>query len=301
VAIKDENGILTKWISTATEIQSQKEQQEELEETVLKRTYELQQLNGILQRQNAELQKMNKELESFAYISSHDLQEPLRKIQTFTSWVLEREYASLSDKGKDYFDRIKSAALRMQTLIHDLLSYSHTANMEKKFLRKDLSKAVEQVKADLHELFDQRAATLEARDLGETRIIPFQFHQMIYNLIANSFKFSLPGKPLHIIIKSKIARGTELQESNPRLETGRLSPEENYCHISVSDNGIGFKQEYGERIFELFQRLYSNEEYQGTGIGLAIVKRIVENHSGTITATGELNRGATFDIYIPDF
>ncbi|HMG93911.1 MAG TPA: ATP-binding protein, partial [Chryseolinea sp.] len=214
---------------------------------------------------------------------------------------LEREYVSLSEKGKDYFNRIQDAALRMQTLIQDLLSYSRTDNMEKKFVIKDLSKVLEQVRADLQEVFDEKEAALDAKDLGEARIIPFQFHQMMYNLIANSLKFSIPGKPLHIIVKSEVASGGELQKTNDRLEAGRLSPEKNYVHISISDNGIGFEPQYADRIFELFQRLYSKEEYQGTGIGLAIARRIVENHSGFITATGAPNHGATFDIYLPDF
>ena len=126
----------------------------------------------------------------------------------------------------------------------------------------------------------------------EANIIPFQFRQLLFNLISNSLKFSNPAQPSYIKIKSEIAQGI-------KLNNAKLSAEKKYCHITVSDNGIGFEQQYSEKIFEVFQRLHGKNEYNGTGIGLSIVKRIVENHNGIITANGELNKGATFDIYIP--
>ena len=135
-------------------------------------------------------------------------------------------------------------------------------------------------------------ATIEATELGDANIIPFQFRQLMHNLIGNSLKFSTPDNPPHIKIKSETANGINLQ--NPHL-----SPQKKYCHISISDNGIGFESQYSEKIFEVFQRLHGKNEYNGTGIGLSIVKKIVENHEGLITATSELNKGATFDIYIP--
>ncbi|HMJ69023.1 MAG TPA: PAS domain S-box protein [Cyclobacteriaceae bacterium] len=291
-AVKDDNGNITKWIGTTTEIETQKKQKEELEATVIKRTYELHQANQKLQEKNAELNIMNKELESFAYISSHDLQEPLRKIQTFVSRIVESEYAALTDRGKDYFDRMRGAAFRMQTLIQDLLSYSRTTDANKKFVQKDLNKIVDEVKADLYETIEEKNATIEVDGLCEVNIIPFQFSQMMYNLISNSLKFSIKDNPPLIVIKSNIAKGEQLTNRD-------LDPDRKYCHISITDNGIGFEPEYKDKIFEVFQRLHTREEYQGTGIGLAIVKKIVANHEGVITATGELNKGATFDIYIP--
>ena len=245
-----------------------------------------------LEQKNIVLEKMNKELQSFAYISSHDLQEPLRKIQTFTSRLLEKEYNNLTEKGKDQFKRMQNAAEGMQTLIDDLLAYSRTNSGESKYEKTDLNKIVQQVKAELKEELQQKCATIETINLCEVNIIPFQFRQIFHNLISNALKFSKPEQPPHIKIKSEIAGGAAFKNN-------KLSDKIKYCHISISDNGIGFEQHYSEKIFELFQRLHGKMEYRGTGIGLAIVKKIIENHDGIITATGELTKGATFDIYIP--
>jgi PAS domain S-box-containing protein len=250
-------------------------------------------LNALeLEQKNAELEKMNQELQSFAYISSHDLQEPLRKIQTFASQILEKEFENLSDNGKDKFQRMQNAAQRMQTLINDLLSYSRTNIQERIFKKTDLSKIVEEVKEDLKEEIEQKNAIIENCENCEANIIPFQFRQLLYNLISNSLKFSNPETPIVIKISSKIVKGEA-------LENKKLEKDTNYCHIQIKDNGIGFDQQYSSKIFEVFQRLHGKLEYTGTGIGLAIVKKIVDNHNGIITATGEKNKGATFDIYIP--
>ena len=235
---------------------------------------------------------MNTELESFAYVSSHDLQEPLRKIQTFATRILEREQQNLSENGKDYFQRMQEAAKRMQVLIDDLLAYSRATTRERKFEKTDLNAIVMQVKNELKEDIEQKQAIIEAEELCEADIIPFQFRQLLHNLVGNALKFSKPGIPPHIVLRSEVVSGGQLGIVAPS------SPEQ-FCHISVADNGIGFDPKYAERIFEVFQRLHGREEYKGTGIGLAIVKKIVENHNGTITATGQLNKGATFDIYLP--
>ncbi len=283
--VTDEKGKIINWIGTNTDITEQKTFVEQLEEKVNERTAEL---NG----KNAELVKMNKELESFAYISSHDLQEPLRKIQTFASRILDKEENNLSDNGKDIFKRMRNSAERMQALIQDLLTYSLTNTEERKFEKTDLNKIVEEVREDLKEELKDKHATIEATQLCEAHIIPFQFRQLLHNLIGNSLKFSNPQHPPHIKIESEIAKGI-------KFNNDKLLPENKYCHITVTDNGIGFEQQYNEKIFEIFQRLHGNNEYNGTGIGLAIVKKIVENHNGIITANGELNKGATFEIYIP--
>ena len=256
-----------------------------LEKQVLARTRELEQ-------KNIDLEKMNKELQSFAYISSHDLQEPLRKIQTFTSRINEKEENNLSDSGKDMFKRMQDAAERMQTLIQDLLAYSRTDITERKFETTDLNEIIAEVKEDLKEELNEKHAIIETHQLCDADIIPFQFRQLMHNLIGNSLKFSNPNFPPIIKIKSEIANGIKFNNE-------KLPPQNKYCHITVSDNGIGFEQQYSEKIFEVFQRLHGKNEYNGTGIGLSIVKKIVENHNGIITANGELNKGATFDIYIP--
>lgn len=245
-----------------------------------------------LEQKNNELEEMNKELQSFAYISSHDLQEPLRKIQTFASQISEKESENLSENGKDKFMRMQNAAQRMQTLINDLLAYSRTNIQERIFIKTDLCQIIKEVKEDLTEELEQKNAVIEVEQTSKVDIIPFQFKQLLYNLISNSLKFSNPEIPVVIKINSEIAAAED-------LENEKLIPSKKYCHIKVSDNGIGFEAQYNKKIFEVFQRLHGRDRYNGTGIGLAIVKKIVENHNGIITASGKQNEGATFDIYIP--
>ena len=235
--------------------------------------------NSTLLEKNKELERMNNELQSFSYIASHDLQEPLRKIQTFSDRILEREEGSLSVEGKDYFRRMQNAAKRMQALINDLLTYSRTSTDEKLFITTDLNEIIHQVRADLREEINHKNAVIKVSGLTTLSVIPFQMAQLFQNLISNSLKFSLPDKPSHISI------------------TG--STEGKMFRILVEDNGIGFEDVYKDRIFEVFQRLHGKMEYNGTGIGLAIVKKIVGNHKGSITATGKPGEGSSFEILIP--
>lgn len=263
-----------------------------LEHAVEERTKELELANQLLENKNRELEKMNDELESFAYVSSHDLQEPLRKIQTFASRILETETANLSEKGKDYFNRMQNASARMKRLIEDLLAFSRLSIDDRKFESTDLNKLVNEVKIELRETIEEKNATIETVELCTLNTIPFQFRQLMYNLINNSLKFSNPKLPSHIVIKSAIVEGS-------KLDREKFLPEIKYCHISIIDNGIGFDQQYKDRIFEVFQKLHGKHEYAGTGIGLAIVKKVVENHNGVITVASKLGKGATFNIYIP--
>ncbi len=245
-----------------------------------------------LENKNIELVQSNAELASFAYIASHDLQEPLRKIQTFASRIVEIDFNNLSENGREHLKRMQNSAKRMQTLIDDLLTYSRTNTVDREFKSVDLGLLVEEVKGDLKEEIQQKNATIEADGMCKATVIPFQFRQLLYNLISNSLKFSSLQYHPQIKIQSQIVKGEKLNEE-------RLSKENKYCHISIMDNGIGFEQQYSEKIFELFQRLHGKAQYNGTGIGLAIVKKIVENHKGIITAKSDTNQGATFDIYIP--
>jgi signal transduction histidine kinase len=180
----------------------------------------------------------------------------------------------------------------MRQLIEDLLVYSRTNIAERKFEKIDLNTIIEEVKAELKENIEEKHAIIEATEMCEMDVIPFQFRQLMHNLLRNALKFSSPKRTPHIIIKSKIVKGA-------KLNNAKLVGTKSYCHISVTDNGIGFEPEYKERIFEVFQKLHNREKYEGTGIGLAVVKKIVENHNGIVTATGRLNKGARFDIYIP--
>jgi PAS domain S-box-containing protein len=234
----------------------------------------------------------NKELESFNYISSHDLQVPLRHIQSFASRIMDEESQNLSEKGKIYFEKINSAANRMQNLLKDLLNYSKTTIEERKFEKTILNDLLNNVIIEFKEIIDEKNATIDIGELGTANLIPFQFQQLLYNLIGNALNFSKPDKPPHIIIERYTITDLDIQDII-------LKPKTSYCHIRISDNGIGFDPQYNDRVFGLFQRLDHNQKAAGTGIGLAIVKKIVENHKGYITVEGVLNIGARFDIYIP--
>lgn len=245
----------------------------------------------LLEQKNIDLENMNRELQSFAYISSHDLQEPLRKIQTFADRILENDYKLLSERGQDYFQRMQTAAKRMQKLIEDLLEYAQTNAGGKNFETVELETIVNDVRSEMKEIIEANGAVVELRTSVTLKVIIFQFRQLLQNLFSNAMKFAKPGIPPHITIDSKIDKGIHLNNS--------LNPDAHYFYITVRDKGIGFEQEYSKKIFELFQRLHGKHEYKGTGIGLAICKKIIENHHGMIAATGEPGEGAVFHIYIP--
>ncbi|MDZ7755811.1 CheR family methyltransferase [Rhodohalobacter sp.] len=270
----------------------QEQHTKELEEKIDERTAELKKANEELRETNTELINMNKELEAFTYISSHDLQEPLRKIQTFAGRVLEKENENLSDKGKTYFSLMQDAAERMQKLIDDLLSFSRLNTTERKFKRVNLKTVVEDVIENLSENIKATQATVDVGEMCEADIIVFQFRQLMHNLISNAMKFTKSDVKPHIKIKSRIIKGS-------KLKTKSLNPDKKYSHISVSDNGIGFEEKFSDKIFEVFQKLHGKDEYPGTGIGLATVKKIVNHHNGTIHVKSILKKGTTFDIYIP--
>lgn len=240
---------------------------------------------------NISLEKMNTELEAFNYISSHDLQEPLRKIQFFTDIIQREEENKLSEKAQTAFNKIRSSAFRMQNLINDLLTYSKTKFDERKFELKDLNIITNEVFDDLSEEIENQNIQLDLQDLGKLSIIEFQFRQLLYNLISNSLKFASPDRQLVVKLSSKIIVGS-------KSEHEKLSPNKKYKKITISDNGIGFEQTYSDKIFGLFQSLHT-KTLKSTGIGLTIVKKIVENHNGFIKAEGVLNQGAKFEIFIP--
>lgn len=245
-----------------------------------------------LEQKNKELERINEELSSFAYISSHDLQEPLRKIQTFSDRILEMEYEKLSEKGRDYFKRMQAGASRMQKLIRDILAYSRTTTSEKKLELTDLNDLLNQAKVELEVRISEKKAIIESDHLPSIRVIPFQVQQLFNNLLNNALKFSAPDVTPHIVITAETIDGAAFKQSYP-------PPPKEYLHLSFKDNGIGFEPEYSKKIFEVFQRLHGRHEYGGTGIGLAICKKIVENHNGFINAEGFPGKGANFHIYLP--
>lgn len=281
----DTTGKPVKIIGAMADITEEKAFSHALENEVRERTKEL-------AIKNEALEKMNAELKSFAYVSSHDLQEPLRKIRIFAERIIETEIGKLSDTGKDYFRRIERSASTMQTLINDLLSYSRTSNAERVMETVSMNKIMEEAKDQFREEMEEKKAIIHSDDLGMAYIIPFQFKQLLINLISNSLKFSKAGQPPVITLTHEIVKGNMIPNS-------LALPQLNYHHLTFSDNGIGFDNQYRERIFEIFQRLNSKERFNGTGIGLAIVKKIVSNHNGFIEATSERDKGATFNIWLP--
>jgi light-regulated signal transduction histidine kinase (bacteriophytochrome) len=248
--------------------------------------------NDELSEKNISLEKLSKELDAFAYISSHDLQEPLRKIQMLTSIIEKEEYDILSEKGKHNFSRIRNSAERMQNLINDLLTYSRTKIDISRLESVSLSKIIQDILIDVKDDIKRTGAVIEVEALCNLKVIEFQFKQLFFNLISNSLKFISPDNPPLITIKTQTAPSSFFNED-------KLCEETQYCHISFTDNGIGFEQKYSDKIFELFQSLHDKEKFTGTGIGLTIVKKIVANHQGHINVQAAVNTGTSFSIYIP--
>lgn len=284
--------VFTELFRKNQELRKKEEETHALNEMILKANKELASQYAAIEKHADELKKKNMELDAFTYISSHDLQEPLRKIQTFANLIMSNEYANLSDDGKTKFDRILYACNRMRELINSLLTFSRATLVDRRYETVDLNTIIKDVKEALNENLNEKGATISTDFHDTAKIIPFQFVQLMENLIHNAIKFARTETPLEITIKSRLVNGIDLKIEN-------LATDVNYCHISFGDNGIGFEPQHSEKIFGVFQKLHGRDVYEGTGIGLAIVKKIVENHNGYIDAVGEPMQGATFNIYIP--
>lgn len=264
---------------------------EELELRVVQRTRELAEANEDLKRTNDNLQQ-------FAYVASHDLQEPLRKIQQFGT-LLMSEYADLLGQGSSYIERMQSSASRMSNLIQDLLIYSRISTREQVVMSIPLDSILAQTLVDLELVISESRAVTEAEPLPVVMGDALQLGQLFQNLISNALKFSRvdqTGSPTtpHITIRTQRTPYSQLPAA---LKTTRQT--EVYHRIDISDNGVGFDEKYLARIFQVFQRLHRKSEFAGTGIGLAICQRVVDYHGGMITATSQLGEGATFSIYLP--
>ncbi|MCW3109736.1 MAG: domain S-box protein [Segetibacter sp.] len=228
---------------------------------------------------NRMLNFYNEQLEQFAYAASHDLQEPLRKINTYASFLSEKNHEALDKNSQRNLAKISESAQRMTSLISDLLNFTRQTKIEDQFVKTDLNKIIENIKSDLELMIAEKQAQINYHLLPAIKAVPSQMNRLFYNLINNSLKFSKEDTPPVVTI-------TALKSSS-------------FIEIFVTDNGIGFDQVYAERIFNLFQRLNGKHSYSGNGIGLSLCKKFVECHKGEIFARSEENKGASFHIRLP--
>ncbi|GAB3800614.1 hypothetical protein GCM10028819_26260 [Spirosoma humi] len=299
-AVRNQQGVVFGIIATGIDITQQVadkqalQQSEEryrqlstdLEQQVQERT---QQLEDSVR----ELKRSNENLQQFAFIASHDLQEPLRKVQQFGS-ILKNQYSHLLGEGVAYVDRMQSAASRMSNLIRDLLSYSRISTQQDRNSLVSLTTIVQTVVRDLDMSINELKATIEIGNLPTIEGDSSQLEQLFQNLLGNALKFHKPGIAPHISIMAKWVAADKLPQetrSNQRAIA--------YHQLDVRDNGIGFEEKYLDRIFQVFQRLHSKSEFAGTGVGLAICEKVVANHGGVITASSKPGQGATFTVYLP--
>jgi PAS domain S-box-containing protein len=234
-----------------------------------------------LKKTQLRLEQSNRELESFAYVASHDLQEPLRKIQTFGERLKTTCAAALSQEGRDYIDRMLAAATRMRRLIDDLLSFSRVSSNARPFTSVNLSTLASEVLGDLETAIEQSKASVKVGELPILMADPMQMRQLLQNLVGNALKFRREGVPPVVSLR------------------GQVDAKAQRCELIVEDNGIGFEEKYAERIFQVFQRLHGRGQYEGTGIGLAICRKIVERHGGSIGVSSMPGVGTAFHISLP--
>jgi PAS domain S-box-containing protein len=247
---------------------------EELERLVDERTTELRETNVALERSNRELQ-------DFASVASHDLQEPLRKIQAFGDRLVAKVGDSLGPDAADYLQRMHKAAGRMQTLINDLLAFSRVTTKAQPFVPVELDQVVAEVLTDLETAVEKSGGRVDVSPLPRIEADPMQMRQLLQNLVANALKFRRPGVPPVVQVSATV---DEIADS---------------CQITVKDNGIGFDEKYLDRIFNVFQRLHNRTQYEGTGIGLAVCRKIAQRHGGSITAHSTPDEGSTFMVTLP--
>jgi PAS domain S-box-containing protein len=232
-----------------------------------------------LQTYAADLERSNRELQNFAYVASHDLQEPLRKIQLFSNRLQTKHTELFDEQALDYLERMLNAATRMQTLIQDLLTYSRLTTHAHPYEMVDLNAVASEVLSDLEARIEETSGQVAVGNLPTIEADPIQMHQLLQNLISNALKYYRVEAPPIVIVRAKV--------------------ENKLCRLTVKDNGIGFDEKHLTRIFRVFERLHGRGKYEGTGIGLAICRKIVDRHRGDITATSTPGKGSTFVVTLP--
>jgi PAS domain S-box-containing protein len=278
---RDENGNILGTVGITRDINGFKVAQQALQASEEK-----------LRESTAQLERSNRELQDFAYVASHDLQEPLRKIIVFGERLKEKAADRLEAETLDYLQRMQKAASRMQNLINDLLTFSRVTTKAQPFKQVNLARLAEEVAEDLEGRIEITKGRVELGNLPVIDAEPLQMRQLIQNLIGNALKFRRPDAPPVVKIDAKIYSGV-LPEAPANIAAQSL------CELTVSDNGIGFDEKYLDRIFNVFQRLHTRNEYEGTGMGLAIARKIVIYHGGHITAKSAPDKGATFIVNLP--
>ena len=246
-----------------------------------------------LERRINELKRSNKDLEDFAYVASHDIQEPLRKIISFSERLKIKYVSALDDEAQRYLERIMAATKSARQLIDGLMDFSRLTREEQSFEKADMNTLFQEVKTELELKIEDTETTVIAKNLPVLEVVSVQIKQLLSNLLLNSIKFRKQDTAPVIHLNSK-----KLQKAD--VVKFRLDPAITYYEITIEDNGIGFEEEYSERIFQMFQRLHGKSEYPGAGIGLALCKKIVENHHGIIFAKSQLDRGTIFSIILPE-
>jgi len=282
VPVKNEEDEIIKWVCTLTDIHEQKTASQQLEKKVIERTKELQEINR-------ELEASNNDLQQFASVASHDLKEPLRKIQVFSS-IIKEKYLNDTANVSSYLDRVIHASARMDDLIGDLLNYSRLS-VSSLFKQTNINEAIRDILKDLELTIIEKGAIVNVGRMPDLEVIPGQIRQLFQNLLSNALKFSVKGVKPVININAELV--SEKSIDSAPSDAGQ------FCKITIQDNGIGFSEKYLDRIFTIFQRLNSKDKYEGTGIGLAIAKKIVDKHNGVITAKSQENEGACFIIVLP--
>jgi PAS domain S-box-containing protein len=274
--LRDETGAIVQWVGISTDVDDQRRQAELLERLVFERT--------------RELERSNCRLEEFASVASHDLQEPLRKIQAFSDRLQIKCGLLLGKQGKEYIDRIINSATRMRNLINDILLFSRVSTNTQPLKPVDLEAAAREVISDLEGLIQQTGGSVQLGRLPTIHADPPLIRQLLQNLIGNGLKFHHSDRPPVVRLSARILPSSEIIADEADIA---------WCEIAIEDNGIGFEEIYVDRIFQMFQRLHGRKEYEGTGMGLAICRSIVERHRGRITAHSTPGQGTTFLVTLP--